>query len=193
MPRAGSRRPLITDQAISLLASGGARALSHQAIDRAADLPPGSTSYYFRTRRELIAGTVERIRECSRAAFDEAHPPTPSSPADAGEVADFINDQLAELIDARQEQTLAVFALLPEVVASPELRAPLTSCLFSQQLAENMLTGLRSHDPGTAAKDLIDFLIGALWGLLFRSPEDRVDELTRIRHTIRRSLASGDG
>jgi hypothetical protein len=44
----------IADAAIGLLAAEGMRGLTHRTVDRAADLPKGSTSYYFRTRQALL-------------------------------------------------------------------------------------------------------------------------------------------
>ena len=48
-----SRRAEIADAAISTLARDGMRGLTHRAVDRAAGLPEGSASYYFRTRQAL--------------------------------------------------------------------------------------------------------------------------------------------
>src|SRR6266568_2291300 len=61
--RAMSRRALIADAAISTLARDGMRGLTHRAVDRAAGLPEGSASYYFRTRQALLQATVERLAE----------------------------------------------------------------------------------------------------------------------------------
>ena len=58
-----SRRAEIADAAISTLARDGMRGLTHRAVDRAAGLPEGSASYYFRTRQALLQATVERLAE----------------------------------------------------------------------------------------------------------------------------------
>ena len=55
------RRDLITDTAIRIVAEQGMRGLTHRAVDREAGLPEGSTSAYFRTRKALIEGLVERL------------------------------------------------------------------------------------------------------------------------------------
>ena len=57
-----SRRAEIADTAITTLARDGMRGLTHRAVDRAAGLPEGSASYYFRTRQALLKATVERLR-----------------------------------------------------------------------------------------------------------------------------------
>src|SRR5699024_1940010 len=55
------RRTLIADSAIEVIAREGVRALTHRSVDAEAGLASGSTSYYCRTRAQLIALTVERL------------------------------------------------------------------------------------------------------------------------------------
>ncbi|MFQ6330324.1 TetR/AcrR family transcriptional regulator [Nocardia sp. CWNU-33] len=63
------RRALIVDGAIDVIATRGIRALTHRAIDTALDLPAGSASYYFRTKRALIEAITDRITSRSRTDF----------------------------------------------------------------------------------------------------------------------------
>ncbi|MEV0772549.1 TetR/AcrR family transcriptional regulator [Nocardia salmonicida] len=58
-----TKREQVLDAAIEVLGTGGSRALTHRAVDRAADLPPGSTSNYFRTREALLCGLAERLEQ----------------------------------------------------------------------------------------------------------------------------------
>ncbi|HMS77417.1 TetR family transcriptional regulator [Gordonia sp. (in: high G+C Gram-positive bacteria)] len=188
MVRPGDRRPMITDHAIVVLADGGARALTHQAVDRHAGLPAGSTSYYFRTRAALIAAVVERIRVHSRTAFDNAQAQS-AGPVTAEGAAALIAGQLRNLTGERWDQALAVFALLGEVREQPELRDALMRCLFSVDLATGLLGALGSAAPEADAADLIDLLTGRLVGLLFgaddRSPEQVEETVTRLLRRIR--------
>ncbi|MFF4261172.1 TetR/AcrR family transcriptional regulator [Streptomyces virginiae] len=62
-PPAADRRTLIADTAIDLVAAAGLRGLTHRAVDGAARLPAGSTSYYFRTRTALIGACYARLAE----------------------------------------------------------------------------------------------------------------------------------
>jgi DNA-binding transcriptional regulator YbjK len=54
------RKTVIADAAIALLASAGAKGLTHRAVDVQAGLPLGSTSAYCRTRSELLTLTLMR-------------------------------------------------------------------------------------------------------------------------------------
>ncbi|MFD5214825.1 TetR/AcrR family transcriptional regulator [Microbacterium sp. NPDC058345] len=176
---------MITDHAIAVLAAGGARALSHQAVDRAAGLATGSTSYYFRSRRDLVAATIRRIREHSRAAFDASPVPEKITPAGA---ATFMESQLHRLAGHRREHALAVFSLLPEVEDDPELRKQLSSCLFSRDRAATLIDALGGRDPGGTAMDLVDLLTGVLFGLLFGERRDEGVGAAPIAETLRRFL-----
>jgi AcrR family transcriptional regulator len=60
MPIETDRKTLIADAAIALLGSAGAKGLTHRAVDAQAGLPEGSTSFYCRTRSDLLALTLKR-------------------------------------------------------------------------------------------------------------------------------------
>jgi hypothetical protein len=45
--------------------------LSHPKVDRHAELPDGTTSFYFRTRNALLQGVAERMNELDMADIDE--------------------------------------------------------------------------------------------------------------------------
>lgn len=187
MARPGNRRPLIADHAIAVLAQGGARALTHQAVDRSAGLSAGSTSYYFRTREALVDAAIERIRHHSRAAF-EAMPMPDSLTVKSASV--FIAEQLYQLLTVRREQALAVVALLPEVADSPERQQGLMGCLFSRALATNLTGPLGSAHETHAADDLVDFLIGRLITTLFKPNSDEQDWREAAQLPIERLLRS---
>src|SRR5690606_4550867 len=55
------RRSQIVRGAIDLIATRGIRALTHRAVDTHLELPPGSTSYCFRTRNALIEAVADGI------------------------------------------------------------------------------------------------------------------------------------
>jgi AcrR family transcriptional regulator len=56
-----SRRELIAEAVIDLLAREGGRGLTHGNIDVLLGLPKGSTSFYFRRRAELFEAGVRRL------------------------------------------------------------------------------------------------------------------------------------
>ena len=61
LPLGEDRQDAIADAAIHLVATRGLRGLTHRAVDAEAGLPPGSTSYYLRTRNALLTACVQRM------------------------------------------------------------------------------------------------------------------------------------
>jgi len=70
------RRRELCDAAIRVLAEQGSRGLTHQQVDRAAGVPDGTTSYYYRTRAALLQGVGTRVADVDtenlRSVTDEA-------------------------------------------------------------------------------------------------------------------------
>ncbi len=65
------RREAIVDAAVTVIAEHGIGDATHRRIAAQADVPLGSTTYYFPTRAELVAAALEKsgedwTRECER-------------------------------------------------------------------------------------------------------------------------------
>lgn len=60
---ASPRRREILDAAVVVLAEHGLKGLTHRGIDRAAGLPEGSSSAYFRSRAALQQAVAERVSD----------------------------------------------------------------------------------------------------------------------------------
>lgn len=63
MARNVERRAALADAGLRVLATTGARGLTHRAVDAEAGVPIGTTSNYFRTRDALLGALGERIME----------------------------------------------------------------------------------------------------------------------------------
>jgi DNA-binding transcriptional regulator YbjK len=183
-----SRRSRLADAAISTLAREGSRGLTHRAVDRTAGVPEGSTSYYFRTRLDLLRAIVRRM-----SALDTASVPALDHPSGEEFAAAFTDAVTGLLTDGRDRQ-LARYELVLEGTRRPELRraledntAPIHARL-SEQLA---LLGV--PDPGNRTRDLLALLDGLLFSRLTAadgapSPQS-VDDVRRL---VRRMLRSVD-
>ncbi|MFZ1164994.1 TetR/AcrR family transcriptional regulator [Mycobacterium sp.] len=68
-PNPDQRRRELCDAAIQLLADDGAKGLSHLKVDGRADVPDGTTSFYFRTRSALLHAVAERMVELDLATL----------------------------------------------------------------------------------------------------------------------------
>lgn len=163
------RRAEIADAGIRILASRGARAFTHLNIDRELGLPDGSTSYYTRTRRDLITLVVERL--AARTTDDLTaqaipHELTPQA------VASIIVAGLDATMH-RADDHRARLVLLLECRSDPELHAALATRPEVRSsvidVATTMLRRLGVHQPETHAHDLAALVDGMLMQRIIRT------------------------
>ncbi|MFB7595080.1 TetR/AcrR family transcriptional regulator [Streptomyces sp. NPDC056160] len=126
MPKPTDRRTVLADAAIAVLARHGVRGLTHRAVDRAAGLPSGTTSAYYRTRQALLTALVRRLVALDQAELREAGQriPVPRDPEDL--VAGIAALSAQRLTGEGRDRSLARYACAIESVHHPELREILT-------------------------------------------------------------------
>ncbi len=116
------RRAQIVDAAAAFALQHGIAALSHRQVAAAAQVPLGSTTYYFGSLDELRAAAVERMlvgdAERRRLALGEQLPADVSAPDLAWRLIDVVVG-LPRLDDPIQVALL--YERLAEAVRSPEL------------------------------------------------------------------------
>ncbi|WP_245848654.1 TetR/AcrR family transcriptional regulator [Mycobacterium palustre] len=116
------RRQELCDAAIQVLADEGAKGLSHIKVDRRAQVPDGTTSVHFRTRKALIYAIAARVAELDMREFVSATDAT----HDAADSTDLMLSRLADLAMKSAEEpalsrTKARFELLMQAPRDPEL------------------------------------------------------------------------
>jgi DNA-binding transcriptional regulator YbjK len=116
------RRRQLCDAAIQVLADEGAKGLSHIKVDRHAQMPDGTTSVHFRTRKALIYAVAARVAELDMQEFVSAMDAT----HDGAGSTDLILSRLADLaMKSSQEpalsRTKARFELLMQAPRDPDL------------------------------------------------------------------------
>ncbi|MEU9714954.1 TetR family transcriptional regulator C-terminal domain-containing protein [Streptomyces sp. NPDC047976] len=116
------RRTVLADAAIEVLADAGMRGLTHRAVDRAAGLPDGTTSAYFRTRAVLLTALVRRLVARDQAELQAAGEAAPAlrTPAQLVEGLDALNRR--RLTGEGRRRSLARYACAVESVRDAELR-----------------------------------------------------------------------
>lgn len=139
------------DAAIELLGTQGLKGLTHRRIDQLAQLPPGSTSNYFRTRAALLTAVVDAIVEREMAGAGAAFAPR--------SVDEFV-DGLVALVDhiTRDQRTVttARLVLFMEASHDPALREALwRGRALIATAVEATLRGLGARDARTAAGALM--------------------------------------
>jgi DNA-binding transcriptional regulator YbjK len=179
-----TRRADLADAAIATLARHGMRGLTHRAVDRAAGLPEGSASYYFRTRQALLQALVERLAELD--ATDVPVLPAASLDAFAEATADVVEIWATT---GRQRQ-LARYELALESTRRPELRIALvTSGEAFRTMTAERLAALGVGDSRRRAADFVAFVDGLLFDAIAGAGNREVAG-TDLRATIRTLLTA---
>ena len=159
-----SRRAEIADAAITTLARDGMRGLTHRAVDRAAGLPEGSASYYFRTRQALLTATVERLAELTSADMLRSS----SLPVQSGHELDAFAAAAAAIIEnwltTGRERQLARYELALEATRRPELRdALVASGAAIRAMVASQFAAAGIRQPGQRAADFVAFVDGLVF------------------------------
>ncbi|GAU67535.1 putative TetR family transcriptional regulator [Streptomyces sp. NBRC 110611] len=158
------RRTVLADAAITVLAEAGIRGLTHRAVDRAANLPPGTTSAYFRTRQALLIALVRRLVALDQAELQATGERTPV-PRTAAELA----AGLAAFAERRltgegRRRTLARYACAIESVHHVELREILVS---RRNVARQVVRDFLAAQGLTDADERTVTLLTCVDGLIF--------------------------
>ncbi|MFE3557690.1 TetR/AcrR family transcriptional regulator [Streptomyces sp. NPDC059193] len=203
--RGPDRRTLIADSAIGLVAAGGLRALTHRAVDAAAGLPAGSTSYYFRTRTALIAACYGRLAELDLADLDADGPPLPLAPLgplappgppgppDREAAAAALAGLLYRWLTTGRERQLARFELSLEAARTPELETDFHRAgQGARARAAAVLAALGADRPEEAADLLVAWADGLLYDRLAgASARSRpAPDLTELTSATRRMITA---
>lgn len=194
------RRTEILDTAMRLIADAGMRGLTHRAVDRAAALPAGSTSYYFRTRDALVAGCLHRLLDLDKTQVERPDgTPEPAQPAPvvdpAGDVLDALVEQAVaasvRMITTDGHLTRARYELSLHAIRSAELHEVLlTAGTELRGLIAARLAAVGSPEPARAAEELSALLDGLVFTALIRGPRQPAELREWLRPVIRRLLAS---
>jgi DNA-binding transcriptional regulator YbjK len=182
--RVVDRQALLTDAAIRTLAQSGLRGLTHRAVDRAAGLAEGSTSYYFRTRDALLNATMARLAELSRAEIAAV------DSADLDSVADLFEHWLT----AGRDRHLARFELTLESIRRPGLRDALREAADGlRTLATDMLTAAGVTDARRRAVDLVTHVDGLLFAELVERRRSRAELQAVLEPLLRSAFGQAPG
>lgn len=187
------RKTLIADTAIALLASAGARGLTHRAVDQLAGLPPGSTSFYCRSRLDLLSLALVRHGTLDMADL-EADAQSLAAGFGSDPLSLFI-DSLAARIDAwlspeGRDRMVARFELFLIASHEPEL-TPVVQAQRQRfrDAATAALHGLGLPDAHVLAPALLMTVDGILLAHVARS--DAPLARAQVCAMLRRAVTAG--
>lgn len=65
------RRAALLESTLQLIGTGGLAAVSHRKVEARAGLPHGSTTYYFKTKQQLLDAAVDHLLAIDQARADQ--------------------------------------------------------------------------------------------------------------------------
>lgn len=143
-----SSRDRALGAAIELVGTQGLKALTHRRIDERAQLPPGSTSNYFRTRGALISAVAEAILERELAGMGATF-----APRSADDLIEALVALLVRTTEDQRVQTTARLTLFMEASHDPALRQTLGEGRAVLEAAlQDALRSLGASDAGASAR-----------------------------------------
>ncbi|GAB3517650.1 TetR/AcrR family transcriptional regulator [Arthrobacter monumenti] len=173
----------LLDAAIEVLAAGGARHLTHRAVDAQAGLAPGSASNLFRTRDSLLTGVLQRILEREMAVWGGLTIGLESG--DIGKFSEAMGRLVEELSDEHRGLTQARQAVFVEATSNPVLCQEIHNAREEMSTwAVPALVSIGSSDPATHLRCLLALVDGLLISQLIEpatdfAPAKGIDALLR--------------
>ncbi|EON22497.1 MULTISPECIES: TetR/AcrR family transcriptional regulator [Nocardioides] len=156
------RRQFIARTALQVLSTAGARGLTHRAVDTAAAVPAGSTSYYFRTRAALLGACLDDLVAQDHVDLDVMAPLVAA--ADADTMAAALADLLERWLTSGRERHIARYELSMEALRRPDLADRLhAGGLTIRNRVGEALAAMGADDATARAH----WLVAALDGILF--------------------------
>ena len=163
--RGERRRAELLEAAIHLIGADGMDAVTHRAVAAAAGVPSASTSYYFRSKDELIHDALRTLAERELERLKLRRDALGAGAADLGATTEALATWIEDQIANEAVALLAQYHLQLEAARRPEAREILEAWKEgTDDLAETAMRSLGARDVRTAGI----LLVCAIDGLRLR-------------------------
>jgi DNA-binding transcriptional regulator YbjK len=186
--RGEQRRGELLDAAIHLIGAHGLDAVTHRAVAAEAGVPAASTSYYFRSKDELIDEALDTLASREIALLRARREALGERAADLEETTDALCAWIEEqMTPAGRVAMLAQYQLQLEAARRPAARAILQAWKDgTDDLAETAVSSLGAADVRTAGILLVCAIDGLRLRLLASGHEPLAGE--ELRAVVRALL-----
>ncbi len=192
--RARPRRELLLEVTIELVAREGIDAVTHRRVAELAQVPLGSTTYYFASREEMLVEALEAFGRQEIAAIRARLADLPQRRPSRRRYVEGLVDFLAPQLGDDSWRTLAQYTLLCEAARRPELQPVARE--WNQAwwaVLEELFQALKVPDPALEARMLLAMLDGFLLEQLAAPDPDFLSGVLRpaLRQVFERAYAEG--
>ena len=176
--RENERRLLLLDATLQLIASGGTDAVSHRAVAELAQVPLGSTTYWFASRQEMLREALEHFALVEIETLRQRLAGVLGRRLSRRRLVDQFTAHLLAQLGEMRWRTVAQYALMQEAAREPELERTCRewTAAWERALAE-VFTSLEARSPELEARMFLAMLDGLLMGELATPSED-------VEHTV---------
>jgi DNA-binding transcriptional regulator YbjK len=191
--RTGPRRELLLEVTIELIGREGIDAVTHRRVAELAQVPLGSTTYYFASREEMLVEALKAFGRQEIAAIRARLSGLPARRPSRRRYIEGLVDFLVPQLGDGHWRTLAQYTLLCEAARRPELEpvAREWNQAWWAVLAE-LFQALKVPDPGLEARMLLAMLDGFLLEQLAAPDPDFLSGVLRpaLRRVFDRACAA---
>jgi DNA-binding transcriptional regulator YbjK len=183
--RGERRRTEILEAALRLIGREGRSGLAHRAVAKEAGVPLGATTYYFESREDLLAQTLEHVATEEIAGFKAERDKLAKAKTPAA-LAKLLTDRLVASVTDR-DALIAGYELWLEAGRRPELRRVAWRwCDAEQRLLGRALERLGSRAPGKDSSIVVATLDGL--GVRVLARNDPAGAARKLRPELTRLL-----
>lgn len=186
------KREQILDAAVRVFGTGGSVGVTHRAVATAAEVPLGSTTYYFTDRDDLLLQTMGHARaaESDRlAAIVEAV----EGPVDVDRSVEILTEMFFDKTTADPLYDLALFEMFMEATRNDALR-PVTRA-WSEMIGSLVDRVLPPSDPTVPRQQVVQIVACLVDGLMLEAVSnaelDVPDLAERLRVVVGRLCGPG--
>lgn len=175
-----ARRLLLLQTTLRLIASGGVDAVSHRAVAELAQVPLGSTTYWFASRQEMLREALEHFARSEIEILREQLAGVLGGRLSRRRLVDEFAAHLLSQLGEGRWRAVAQYALVQEASRQPELERVWREWT---QAWEEMLTELfesfGARSPALEARMFLAMLDGLLVGQLAAPSQNVEHEVIR--------------
>jgi len=176
------KREQILDAAVRVFGTGGSVGVTHRAVAQAADVPLGSTTYYFTDRDDLLLQTMGHARaaESDRlAAIVEAV----DGPLDVDRSVALLTEMFFDKTTADPLYDLALFEMFMEATRNDALR-PVTRA-WSEMIGTLVDRVLPPSDPEVPRDQVVQIVACLVDGLMLEAVSNAELEVPDLAARLR--------
>ena len=158
-----ARRLLLLQTTLRLIGERGIAAVNHRSVAEAAGVSPGTTTYWFASRHEMLRQALEHFARLEIETVREHLAGVLEAAPSRRRLADELTDLLLPQLGPQRWRTVAQYTLLHEAAREPELE-PICrewTQAWTDALAE-LFVPLGVDDPDLEARTLLALLDGLL-------------------------------